>query len=104
MTQESALAWYKKVYAWKEPQTKVRSDTLVAACFFFYLPVGFGALLTSYFCLLIFFMRFNIVHHSHLFIYLFAYQCIFAFGWLVGFWSFCLLTYLSVLFYVSFVL
>ena len=53
MTQESALAWYKKVYAWKEPQTKVRSDTLVAACFF-YLPVGFGALLTSHFRLLIF--------------------------------------------------
>ena len=39
MTQESALAWYKKVYAWKEPQTKVRSDTLVAACFFFISPL-----------------------------------------------------------------
>lgn len=23
MAQESALAWYKKVFAWKEPQTKV---------------------------------------------------------------------------------
>ena len=32
MTQESALAWYKKVYAWKEPNNKVRSDAAPLAC------------------------------------------------------------------------
>lgn len=38
MVQESALAWYKKVYAWKEPQTKVCSTEFSSDDHFCLLP------------------------------------------------------------------